>query len=194
MKSSRLNLNLSQINPVHILMARLKCCPILLFHLRLAILVVWSGFWTKVFVHIHFSHASYTSCLSHSPPFDHANNVRWVVKFTKPPITQISTSTCYFLYFRSKYSSQHNLPLRPELEFGKGSIGTSAGTMGLRVPWVSSVRPGKRHFSASFRPWSRLSQSFPNHQSSQHPSSFVSTVKSLQNNAKHPLHHKTSVG
>jgi hypothetical protein len=88
-------------------------------------------------------------CSSYSPSFAHANNVRCRIQFTKLLITQISTSTRYFLYLRSKYSSQHpHYPVGSRYEYSVQNLHSGGALLEprsgqrlswFRVSWVNAV-------------------------------------------------------
>jgi len=65
----------------------------------------------------HPSDACCMPLLSHSPWFDHSNNIWWSVQVMKLLIMQSSLASCFFLSLRSKYSPQHTVPKHPQFMF-----------------------------------------------------------------------------
>jgi hypothetical protein len=80
----------------------------------------------------HLSHACYMSRSSHSPWFDHPNNIWWSVQFMKLLITQSPPTSYHFLPLKLKYS-HHSVLKRPPLI--RDQVSRPYKTTGKLWPW-----------------------------------------------------------
>ena len=56
-----------------------------------------------------FPHTRYMPCLSHSPRFDHTNNIEWGAQIFKLRIMWFSPLPCHLFLLRPKYFPRHTL-------------------------------------------------------------------------------------
>jgi len=63
------------------------------------------------------AHTRYMTHPSHSPRFDHPNNICRGLQIIKLLITQFSPLSCYLVPLRPKYSPQHPIPKHPQPTF-----------------------------------------------------------------------------